>query len=209
MPAADDPRQRLIDAAGPLFAELGKDGAPVREICNRAGVNVAAINYYFKDKDAFYSECVRVAGLGCASRATVPEWAPGTDWRVKLRDFIAMMLRRVAVDYEPAWQARLILREIFQPTEACARFVDEFVRPTFLMLRNIMAEALPHLDEQRRFLAGFSIIAQCLHYRFTRAVIPQLIGQEAFNALNVELLTDHVTAFSVAALERLAQEPIS
>jgi AcrR family transcriptional regulator len=47
-------RARLLDAGLKVFAEKGFSGATVREICDEAGGNIAAINYYFGDKVGFY-----------------------------------------------------------------------------------------------------------------------------------------------------------
>jgi AcrR family transcriptional regulator len=49
-------RQRLIEAAGEVFAERGFRAATVRDICQRAKANVADVNYYFGDKEHFYTE---------------------------------------------------------------------------------------------------------------------------------------------------------
>ena len=45
---------RLLDAAEGLFAEKGYAATSVREITERAGCNIAAVNYHFGGKDKLY-----------------------------------------------------------------------------------------------------------------------------------------------------------
>ena len=52
-------RDKLIEAAGHLFAERGYRAATIRKICRRAKANVAAVNYTFGDKMGLYTEVLR------------------------------------------------------------------------------------------------------------------------------------------------------
>ena len=54
-------KQKLLDAACEVFAEKGFREAKITEICRRAGANVAAVNYYFGDKDSLYVAAWRQA----------------------------------------------------------------------------------------------------------------------------------------------------
>src|ERR1700761_7793413 len=49
-------RRRLIDAAGEIFADVGFERATIKQITDRAGASLAAVNYHFSDKQELYYE---------------------------------------------------------------------------------------------------------------------------------------------------------
>ena len=51
---SEETRQKLIESAGQIFAEVGYNAATVRQITDRAGANIASINYHFGDKLQLY-----------------------------------------------------------------------------------------------------------------------------------------------------------
>jgi AcrR family transcriptional regulator len=207
MLSPDESRTRLLHTAGEIFAEKGFHAATVREICQKAGVNIASINYYFGDKENLYVETVKEAASHCEAAAPLPTWPPGTPPRTKLREFIRTFLTRVVMLREPAWHGLLIMREISQPTRACVELVDNFIRPTFGVLQTILAELLPaDVPQVQRRLIAFSIVGQCLHYRVARPIMSLLVGQAEFDSYGIDQLTDHITTFSLAGLKRVARQ---
>lgn len=51
-------KQKVMDAASALFYQKGFNGASVRDIADRAGVNVSLISYYFKSKQGLLEYAV-------------------------------------------------------------------------------------------------------------------------------------------------------
>jgi AcrR family transcriptional regulator len=196
----DDPRQRLLQAAGEVFAEKGFKGATIREIIRRAETNIAAVNYYFRDKEQLYIEAVKSACQVPAERIPFPAWAPETPATVKLRDFIHTMVRRMLDKDTPSWHQQLFLREMAQPSAACAELVQNVIRPMAQLLSSILQELVPDVGEVKRHLIAFSIVGQCFHHRVARPVIALLVGAEDYRTYDTKLLADHITQFSFAAL---------
>ncbi len=52
--AEADTEDRIFDAALQVFARKGHDGARMQEIADRAGINRALLNYYFRTKQQLY-----------------------------------------------------------------------------------------------------------------------------------------------------------
>src|ERR1700720_1237146 len=115
----DITRQRLLEAAEEVFADKGFKAASVRDICRRADANIAAVNYYFGDKERLYIEAVKYAHRGCTDGAPFPEWGPHTPPSEKLREFIHVMVSRM-LSPQSAASLQLMMREMAHPTAACA-----------------------------------------------------------------------------------------
>lgn len=208
MSPADDTKSRLLDAAGAVFAEKGFEAATVREICQAAGANIAAVNYYFGDKERLYIEAVREAYCAREENAPMPAWTEQTDPRTKLHDFVSTFLRRLLADGRPAWHLGLALRELAHPTAACVEIVRDYIRPMAEILRAIVAELAPaDADTAHRHLLCFSIVGQCLFYHVHKAIIRELVGEEEYATYDVERLADHISLFTLAALGLGSLEP--
>jgi len=199
--ADDDARSRILDAAGPIFAEKGFQAATVREICRQANVNVAAVNYHFGDKERLYVEAVKLAHLPSGDSQEPAEWPPGTPPEVKLREHIEAMLRRMLSERTP-WQRQLMNREILNPTFACRELVEAHIRARFGQLLEVLEQILPaDCPPHRRHQIAFSIVGQALYYHVGSNVATVLVGKEELAAhYQIEQLVDHITQFSLAAM---------
>ena len=83
-----DTRRRILAGAGELFAERGFRATTMRDIAERAGVNLAAAHYHFGSKQALYLEVVRALfdqiEARLAARGVNPREAAGSHTREAL-----------------------------------------------------------------------------------------------------------------------------
>ncbi|MBN21237.1 MAG: hypothetical protein CL678_08105 [Bdellovibrionaceae bacterium] len=56
-------KDKIIQTALPLFAEFGFSGVSIRSLAKEAGVNIAAINYHFQNKENLYYSVVEYSYL--------------------------------------------------------------------------------------------------------------------------------------------------
>jgi len=201
-------RQRILETAADVFAENGFHKTTVREICTRAEVNVAAVNYHFGCKENLYKEvCIHALGLssrecdriGAAARNTLPEQ--------QLERFIHTFLSEILDQSTKVVAGKIMAWEMSEPSGVFDFIIDDIIKPNHDRLCGIVAALLgPRADEDMVKQCVFSIVGQCLHYRYGRQVIPRLYPGLQFTAETLERLARHITRFSLAALRAMAAE---
>ncbi len=200
---SEDVRTRLLETAGSIFAEKGYQASTVREICARAGLNAASVNYYFGDKETLYLEAVKLARQLRAERFPMPQHAAGTAPEVRLRDFVKTMTFRMVDDQDVGWNTKLMMREVLNPTHACRTLVHDYFRPHFEMLMGILQAMLPETTPAHVIrMIGFSIVGQCVYYRVAGEVVTLLTPEnELREHFTREQIADHITRMCLAAIK--------
>lgn len=198
-------REQILQTAGEIFAERGFQRATIRLISQHAGVNVAAVNYHFGDKQSLYLEAVRHAYATRSHEVPLPEWSEEIPAEQRLRDFVATLMTRMLGDEQIPWQSRLLMREVLQPTQACQHLVREHFRPQVETLMDVVRMLVPEsVSRERIRQMAFSIIGQCLFYRVAGPVVSLLVRDEQRSQhYNLPQLVDHIVSFSLAALRTL------
>jgi AcrR family transcriptional regulator len=216
-PPADPTRAKLLEAAGHVFAERGYYAATIREICMRAGANVAAVNYHFHDKIGLYTEVlqqsVRAKQLE-SIRDSLDSSAPPEE---TLRAVIRMRLQAMRSGAVRDFQFRIMAHEFAQPTPAMARIINKVSRPLYDRFRQVVGQiiGLPSGHEKTR-LCVHSIMGQIMLYVLASPVLARLWPELKMTPAQLDRIADHITDFSLAYLRevrsgregRLGQEPI-
>jgi AcrR family transcriptional regulator len=205
---AQSTRDRILDAAANVFGEKGYRDAGVREICQAAGVNLAAVNYHFGDKASLYRQVIAhtirqtLAGMppirGFEAGRTPPE---------RLEAFIESFMGRVFSVQTRARVLRFMLREIVDPSPALGVIVEQVMRPHFDGLCDIVRGFVGDgADDAFVRRCAMSVIGQCIFYRHNSEALALLDPRLSFDEACVKRLAKHIAAFSIAAIERLAEQ---
>ena len=199
-------RNRILEAAGEIFAEDGYRTATVRRICERAGVNIAAINYYFGGKEKLYSEVLRYWHEFAIKKypplLSVSENAPSDE---QLQAFIRSLLFRLLDKGKPAWFGKLMAREIAAPTKAFDHMVKEVMRPLNRLLASIVQKIVgTAVSDEELLRCCTSIIGQCVYY-YNAKYMAQLFRRDVSTPEEITRIADHIMRFSLKGLEHFSE----
>jgi TetR/AcrR family transcriptional regulator, regulator of cefoperazone and chloramphenicol sensitivity len=203
----ENTRDKILNAAGEVFAERGFEGATVRAITERAGVNIAAINYHFRDKSELYT---RVVMNACAVPETLREAMMQSieSPEKRIRSLVFIFLRYLLDPARPAWKRKLTSREFSTPSAALDELVEHAIRPLreeFLMptVNELTGGRLPR---RQLCLISSSIMGQCLYYLQNRPMIDRLIPHFKIGKSEITEIAEHITRFSLAGITELARQ---
>jgi AcrR family transcriptional regulator len=203
-PDGNTTRLHILETAGQLFAERGFAESTSKEICTRAGTNMAAVNYHFGSRDGLYEAVLIEAHRQLVSidelvgLASVP-----ADPRLKLRAFLTHLIEMGGQPKAP-WGFRVVLREALSPSPAMPVMIRQAVRPKAKLLRGMIGAimGLPddHPSVQRSLL--FTVLP-CI----VLMVAPKELGNKVLPAVkDTEGLADDLMRYVLAGLDAVAQE---
>jgi TetR/AcrR family transcriptional regulator, regulator of cefoperazone and chloramphenicol sensitivity len=196
-------RERILEAAGEVFADQGFRHTTVREICKKASVNVAAINYHFRDKESLYlsvlqywrDEAFQKHPLELSTIGDRPA-------ETCLSTFVRSFLFRILDTGRPSWFWKLVAKEWVDPTTALDALVKETIRPHFEFLAVVVKKLIgAEASEERVRLCCLSVISQCVFFVYAKPVIVRLFDDAAFTTEKIEAITEHITRFCLEAIK--------
>ncbi|PHQ71728.1 MAG: hypothetical protein COB93_02610 [Sneathiella sp.] len=178
---------RMLEAAGPLFADRPFDAVSTREIAKAADVNLSAISYHFDNKEGLYRAIfekivadlkpIRVSfGLFLHTKMG----AAGDD-RAALAQivvkFVSDLLDSVMSPDNPRWRMRLMTREIQQPTECFDIVMNGHINVMHDLIGILVAKSLeePEGSDNVR-LVTHSILIMALQYALNETLVKARLG---------------------------------
>jgi len=124
----DSTEHRVLSAACKVFALKGFHEATIAEICEAAGANIAAVNYYFRSKENLYVEAWRHAFARSVAAhppdGGVPADAPPEE---RLCGRIQSIIQRIS---DPdCWELEIVHKEMANPTGLLTDTMHESIEP--------------------------------------------------------------------------------
>ena len=199
---------RILDAAEELFMQHGFEGASMRMLTARAGVNLAAINYHFGSKDALIEavfhrrldamNAERIAELDRLEQAAAG--APLTAEAI-IRAFIGASLRMIE-DARGGGRnfIRLLGRAYTEPSKPIRALIGQMYAPAMERFKAAFVRALPELPKDE-LVWRMHFMFGTLAYTLAATDTVQLIaGAKPEDRYDARLLEDRLTAFMAAGL---------
>ena len=200
-------KNRLLLAAGEIFALHGFHRTTIQMICEKAGANIAAVNYYFGGKENLYLETLKFGRR--LTRHKMPEdvdhLASG-DPLVALRSFVRSSLESLLDERRPEWYFRMLSLEQFEPSPALDRYIHDIIEPW----RNRLTSVIQLLGDRNLSPAELnlvvsSIAGQCQYYLRCRAVVLRMRDAGCYDPADIDEIADHITAFSLGGIRAIME----
>ncbi|MFA6103583.1 MAG: CerR family C-terminal domain-containing protein [Victivallaceae bacterium] len=197
-------KNKIIVAALEEFAEHGYHAATIRNICRRAGVNIAAINYHFSGKAELYRQSLEMVfklkpPLPCGEKIQ-----SDSDLKSVLQDWIKTFLYRSnnKIIQENLLLKKIVHHEMLNPSEIFDELIETHLKPDVYSLESILRKGLPpDISEKEIKMRVFSILGNCVFYLFHERLVEKIWADGDFLEDNIEMVVDHITEQSLMGLK--------
>jgi TetR/AcrR family transcriptional regulator, regulator of cefoperazone and chloramphenicol sensitivity len=201
-----DARAHLCQVAMRIFADKGYANASTREICAAAGVNIAAINYYFGGKAGLY----RAVFLQPV-QSVVNETVQAVQGKATLEDALALMYRNfigmVTAAQQGEHMMRLHAREMLDPSgvieaDALMQVIVPHHQALVTLLCRQLHLAKPDADVSRLV---FAVIGLAHIYASDTQILNALAPEVLSNQEAATTLVQRLTGYACALVQHEAQ----
>src|SRR5215831_2946451 len=202
-------RTELLEAAGHVFAEKGFDRATGKEICERAGANSAAINYYFGGMEGLHAAVLEEANRRLVPLESVTSAiARKTSARAKLQAIIELLVEKLLGPISSSWVLGVISREILLPTSALEHLFETQGLPKVRIAKSIIGELMELPEDHPAVARGcISVMApMLLLFVADRYGLKRLFPNLLLTSNETKALSRHLVQFALGGLSAVARD---
>ena len=195
---------RILEAAGELFASAGFAETTNKMIAARAEVDLASINYHFGSRNGVYQAVLvdahrRFVSVGTLQRLVSSDLPA----REKLKRLIEGLVESAILDR--GWHATVLSRELLSPTSNLQVLQKTEIPAKLPFVLSILSEiAMIPPDDPALLRCLISVMAPC--------AMLLVIGPKAFpfadeiQRMSRAALIDHLYSFAIGGLEAVGRD---
>jgi AcrR family transcriptional regulator len=209
--AAPTSRERLLEAAVDVFGKHGFEAATTRMIASEAGVNIAAIPYYFAGKEGLYQAAVThiVEKIESRAETTLKKMSElASEKRLSrenafeaLETLLGTVVNFMVGSPEAPRVARMILREQLDPSSAYDIIYSRVMRQIINSIALFLTVILEGISLRNARLRAMAIMGQVMAFRVARETMVRLVGIEGYSREETEEIRDIILKHTRAAIE--------
>jgi AcrR family transcriptional regulator len=171
---ATPPEARILDVAEQLFAKQGFDRTSMRQLTVAAGMNVAAVNYHFGDKEALYAAMItrrlrplnqaRLAALEQAEREAGGQPVPVA----RIIEILVRPVFELSQDESRGGPSimRIVGRSLAEPLPFMDAILAAEFQPTMARFGQAVRRSVPQLSPED-FLWRLSFVYGAMQHTFS------------------------------------------
>jgi AcrR family transcriptional regulator len=202
-------REKLLEAAGQVFAEKGFDRATGKEICERAGTNTAAVNYYFGGMEGLYAAVIWEAHSHLVTFDALSTAIAGkADAKAKLGAVMGLFVDVLTGPASSSWVLRVLGREIVAPSGGLDVLREKEFLPKTRILKALVGELIGLPPDHPAVARGcLSIMAPCvLLLIFDRRMLKAGFPNLGFAGEDGPAVARHLVQFALGGLAAVARD---
>jgi AcrR family transcriptional regulator len=191
-------QEKILDAAVELFSEQGFEATSIREICSKAEVNVASVNYHYKGKLGLGKAVIEYLFEDYDKQQEVlfpkTEINNSLEWETGLKKFIYNFISTNEQNNPKLYnRSRLIFKELNNPSELFETIYSRYLAPFQNKLIEYIKTALPEDASEEELTMWFiTIISQCIMFRKRIYANTEIKVINLSEESNVRLVADHI-----------------
>lgn len=193
-------REKLIEAAGKLFADLGFTAVSVREIAAEAGVHFSLVNYHFGSKKELYRAALESA-VGCKdSKEKMETLSQVDDAQELLKALATHIFTEYSTNSIPLWKTRLLHHEL-ESDKPDFELLNQYWEPGMQIVEAAFAKLrkvdIPQPEDRQNAIAFFILLDNMgTHFRHFNPSTPFWHGPAA----EPELMATQITSIFVKGI---------
>jgi AcrR family transcriptional regulator len=203
----DETRLRILDVAERLFAAEGYATVSLRRITQAASANVAAVNYYFKSKDALLEAIfirrvvpINQERLRLLDAALAAKTSGASRLEAVVRAFVEPHLR-LTREYGPGGTVvmQLLGRLSTDPERRIEKLLLKQYDPNWWRFAKAFQGLLPHLGKATIYWRFYYLLGSLYYLSSARQWLPSR-SEKLCDPENVEEAIESIVPFLVGAL---------